>query len=473
MELKSLPVKIRNGVTIHVPNSPNVLTSYVLLEQEAWFEDEVAFVSQLLQPGECAVDIGANFGVYTTAMAERVGAQGTVFAFEPASETCTYLRATAALRHAKTVQVVQAALSNRGGTADLLVSSDPELNALATSNNTASARETVRLLTLDEYLADWRDRKLSVVKVDAEGHEHQVIAGAREALRRDEPVIMFEIRLNGKLDLTLLDTLQPLGFTGFSLVPGLNILVPFERDGTPDKFQLNLFAATERRATELERRGLLVRQPGHVSPTTTSSLPAMGEIVGGWTTTPAAREPYAACLAHYAQASSTAHPGDQITHLFTAIQLASQACQESRTIARLLTFARLAGIFGLRAQVVRALVAIADDLMRPGFALPAEPFLRPGRSLASSSKDDGQRTVATAALEALERARRYSSFFGGTAVLPLLDHLCRQPDCSPEMQRRRQLVRMRAGLQWAPEPHPQLARDTADNLNAWFWNTVR
>lgn len=85
MDLKSLPLRIRSGLTIHVPDSPRVLTSYVLLEQETWFEDEVEFVRRYLQPGESAVDVGANFGIYITAMAERVGPAGTIFAFEPAS----------------------------------------------------------------------------------------------------------------------------------------------------------------------------------------------------------------------------------------------------------------------------------------------------------------------------------------------------------------------------------------------------
>jgi hypothetical protein len=47
----------------------------VLLEQEDWFEKEIAFVRRLLRSGMRAVDIGANYGTYTLAMARAVGQQ--------------------------------------------------------------------------------------------------------------------------------------------------------------------------------------------------------------------------------------------------------------------------------------------------------------------------------------------------------------------------------------------------------------
>ena len=55
-----------------MPPSLNIATTYILLEQETWFEDEVNFVRSYLRRGECAIDVGANFGVYTTVMAEAL-----------------------------------------------------------------------------------------------------------------------------------------------------------------------------------------------------------------------------------------------------------------------------------------------------------------------------------------------------------------------------------------------------------------
>jgi predicted methyltransferase len=80
-----------DDVQIIVPDSLNLITTYVLREQGDWFEDEIKFLRHLLQPGQRVIDIGANYGVYTLSMAKLVGPTGCVWAFEPASSTARLL----------------------------------------------------------------------------------------------------------------------------------------------------------------------------------------------------------------------------------------------------------------------------------------------------------------------------------------------------------------------------------------------
>lgn len=81
----STTLTLVDGVRIVVPDSLNLITPYVLLEQQDWFEDEIKFLRGMLKPGQKVIDIGANYGVYTLSMAHAVGATGCVWAFEPAS----------------------------------------------------------------------------------------------------------------------------------------------------------------------------------------------------------------------------------------------------------------------------------------------------------------------------------------------------------------------------------------------------
>ncbi len=67
-----------DGVRIVVPDSVNLITPYVLMEQQDWFEDEIKFLRCLLQPGQKVIDIGANYGVYTLSMAQVVGPEDRV-----------------------------------------------------------------------------------------------------------------------------------------------------------------------------------------------------------------------------------------------------------------------------------------------------------------------------------------------------------------------------------------------------------
>ena len=73
------------------PDPANLITPYVLYEQQDWFEDEIGFLRRLLLPGQRAIDVGANYGVYTLSIAKAVGPTGSVWAFEPASTTAALL----------------------------------------------------------------------------------------------------------------------------------------------------------------------------------------------------------------------------------------------------------------------------------------------------------------------------------------------------------------------------------------------
>jgi hypothetical protein len=67
-----------DGVKIVVPNSLDMITPYVLREQQDFFEDDLKFVRKLLRSGQKDIDIGANYGVYTLPMAQKVGCSGHV-----------------------------------------------------------------------------------------------------------------------------------------------------------------------------------------------------------------------------------------------------------------------------------------------------------------------------------------------------------------------------------------------------------
>lgn len=77
------PVELVDGTKIAVEPRLTSISTYALVEQEDWFEKEIAFVRRFLQPGMVALDIGANIGIYTQVMARIVGPTGRVHAVEP------------------------------------------------------------------------------------------------------------------------------------------------------------------------------------------------------------------------------------------------------------------------------------------------------------------------------------------------------------------------------------------------------
>src|SRR5262245_39956757 len=111
--MKSWHVRTTDHIIHAVPPRLDSITTYVLLEQETWFEKELSFLRHWLKPGMTAIDIGANLGVYALPMARWVGPNGRIFAYEPGSEARALLEESRTINGAANLDVLAFALSDR------------------------------------------------------------------------------------------------------------------------------------------------------------------------------------------------------------------------------------------------------------------------------------------------------------------------------------------------------------------------
>jgi FkbM family methyltransferase len=153
-----------------------------------WAAEELAVLLPLVGRGDNVVDVGANIGTHAIPLAQRV-APGTVFAFEPQRLTHQMLCANAALNGVTNLVAYQAGAGDAEGTCFV----PPPAQALSGNigNFNLEQRrdgEAVRVAPLDAF--DLPPVKL--VKVDVEGMERKVLAGARRLIARDRPVLFVE-----------------------------------------------------------------------------------------------------------------------------------------------------------------------------------------------------------------------------------------------------------------------------------------
>jgi FkbM family methyltransferase len=143
---------------------------------------DMAFVLHVLQPGDLFVDAGANIGSYTILAAKVCGAE--VLAVEPDPGTMTFLRRNLAVNGIEArVETAQCALGARRGTVRFTVGQDTT-NCVTTDTHEKATRE-VRVESLDNLLAG---RKPSLLKLDVEGYEAEVLSGAATALQEQSLV---------------------------------------------------------------------------------------------------------------------------------------------------------------------------------------------------------------------------------------------------------------------------------------------
>lgn len=168
------------------------------LEWQLWvfgsYEAHVAELFQyLVSPADRCIDVGANIGVHTIRLAKLVGAGGEVIALEPDPELAHRNSGNLLLNHLRNVRLVQAAASDRGNRSVRLYrpgSHDPNkgrASLLPHAYLTGSAA-TVPTVTID----DISDGPVALIKIDVEGHEATVVAGASRTIERYSPSIVFE-----------------------------------------------------------------------------------------------------------------------------------------------------------------------------------------------------------------------------------------------------------------------------------------
>ena len=171
-------------------------------------EPEIALLPSLLAPGDWALDIGANVGHYTLAMAALVGARGRVLAVEPISETFDLLTSNVLASGYGNVSALNVAASAVDGLVSMQVPKygNGRIEDYYLAHIAAHGDRNVLCVRLDSLPYA---RRIAVVKIDAEDHEISVLQGMTQLLARDRPTLIVESGVAGELP----DYLRSLGFS--------------------------------------------------------------------------------------------------------------------------------------------------------------------------------------------------------------------------------------------------------------------
>jgi FkbM family methyltransferase len=138
--------------------------------------------------GTAAIDVGANIGIHTLVLSRCVGESGRVYSYEPNQDLCERLRENVMLNG-----IANVTLRNRGAAAaDCMLrfqSRQEEFNlGLGRFDKTGSIEVPVVRLDSDLHF----DGKISLIKIDVEGMELDVIRGARQLIMEHQPALVLE-----------------------------------------------------------------------------------------------------------------------------------------------------------------------------------------------------------------------------------------------------------------------------------------
>jgi FkbM family methyltransferase len=183
----------------------------------------------LAQDAAEVADVGAFFGYYTL-LAAKASQRAAVHAFEPLAEAAGLVRELAELNGCgPRIRVHEVALGSRAADAELRLP-EPSVNPLPTVGSTVDrfvgggppsaggyVSRTVRMAALDSVLGP--DGQLDLVKLDAEGAELHVLAGARQTLEASRPDIITEVVIDQSRPPEVVAWLAARGYRIFDLTP--------------------------------------------------------------------------------------------------------------------------------------------------------------------------------------------------------------------------------------------------------------
>lgn len=150
----------------------------------------------LIHPGATVLDIGANFGYYSLIAATKLTETGTVIAFEPNPSAYELLQENITLNHLNNIiQAHQICLGGVEGETDFYLTEESSFSGIgATGRAKIKEKITIPIYPLDAFLSKLEIPSVDVVKIDVEGYEFAVLAGALQTLANSpDCVIMLEV----------------------------------------------------------------------------------------------------------------------------------------------------------------------------------------------------------------------------------------------------------------------------------------
>jgi FkbM family methyltransferase len=189
---------VRDDVTYDLDLSQGI--DFAIYLANIYERQTKAALRKLVTPAALVLDIGANIGAHTLHLAQLVGPNGRVIAFEPTDFAFRKLSRNLELNPELANRVTACGCFLTGADADQVPSAIYSSWPLARETGLHAKHlgremhtESAQARSLDSMLDELADRKVQLVKLDVDGFECGVLRGATALLRDVRPIFVMEL----------------------------------------------------------------------------------------------------------------------------------------------------------------------------------------------------------------------------------------------------------------------------------------
>jgi FkbM family methyltransferase len=222
---------VRNGIKYEIDLSEGIDLSLFLFGN---FQKHVSQNKYLSLPQDAVIfDVGANSGIMSLQFAKLVPL-GKVYSFEPTFYAFSKLEKNLELNPelAKRIVAIQSFVSSS-------TSEEPNIKAYASwkvggtaegvkhqvHRGTEKSTKGIKAVCLDDFCEQHGIKRLDFIKIDTDGHEFEVLKGAKKVISEFSPIIIFEIGiyLMDERSIVFSDYLEFFDSLGYSLFNSKNL----------------------------------------------------------------------------------------------------------------------------------------------------------------------------------------------------------------------------------------------------------
>lgn len=185
----------------------------------------IRFLRSVLRPGAVCLDIGAQMGYLTLAMATAANKTTIVHSFEPESTNAARFRENVQLNDLTNVTLHQTAVSTVDGALKLYLSNDRNAGTHSTvfiESNVSTEYVEIPAIRLETFASSHSLPSIDIIKIDVEGAEIDVINGAIGVLQQHKPIVITELsdhlqQARGQTCTEFKELMQTYGYKPYSI----------------------------------------------------------------------------------------------------------------------------------------------------------------------------------------------------------------------------------------------------------------
>lgn len=190
--VEACEIRHREGMWIEVPGIGDSIAFFLLIDG-VYEPHELEWLRRLAMPSSWVVDVGANVGALALPLAHARGDIAGVLAVEASPVLAAMLERSRLRARNERVTVVNVAAGAAEGNAWFDALSTAAFGQGHVSGQPRRDSILVPMRTIDSLVAERCVERVSVIKIDVEGYEAEVLKGAARLLRgAGPPAILFE-----------------------------------------------------------------------------------------------------------------------------------------------------------------------------------------------------------------------------------------------------------------------------------------